>query len=85
MTDTDVLQSDLRDMLRALGKFDGARPESPHEVFRECIADAIELRAENKRLRAALMDALALVEMAYGETTEPGKTVIAASRAVLSN
>lgn len=50
MTDTDVLQSDLRDMLRALGKFDGARPESPHEVFRECIADVERLRTALRRL-----------------------------------
>lgn len=35
---SSVLQDDLRDMCRALGLPDGARPQSPHEVFRECIA-----------------------------------------------
>jgi hypothetical protein len=45
MTDTDVLQDDLRDLLRALGKYDSARAQSPHQVFRECIADVGRLRA----------------------------------------
>lgn len=64
--DSSVLQDDLRDMLRALGMSDAARPNSPHEVFRECIATAERLRnelsttmtmrltEENARLRSAL-------------------------------
>ncbi len=45
MTDSQILQDDLRDMLCALGMGDHARPQSPHEVFRECIARASRHRA----------------------------------------
>lgn len=50
MDDSGVLQDDLRDLLRALGLPDGARPQSPHEVFRECIEEVKRLKAENERL-----------------------------------
>lgn len=45
MSETDVLQDDLRDLLRALRKYDGARAQSPHEVMRECINDVERLRS----------------------------------------
>lgn len=32
-----VLQDDLRELLQALGMPDGARPQSPHEVFQEAL------------------------------------------------
>ena len=35
----DLLQDDLREMLRALGIFDGAQPKSSHQVFQESIAE----------------------------------------------
>lgn len=50
-TDSSVLQNDLRDMLRALGKDDGARPQSPHQVFRECIDHVERLKAETDRMK----------------------------------
>lgn len=40
-----ILQNDLRDMLRALGLPDSARPQSPHEVFRECIEEVKRIAA----------------------------------------
>lgn len=59
--DSGVLQDDLRDMLQALGLPDCARPQSPHEVFRLCIAEVQRLReqvlileANQLRLRASL-------------------------------
>lgn len=44
--ESSVLQDDLRDMLRALGLPDAARPQSPHAVFRECIAEVEKLRRQ---------------------------------------
>lgn len=41
----DLIHEDLRGLLRALGMFDGARPESPHEVMQQAIAKAARLRA----------------------------------------
>lgn len=37
--ESSVLLGDLRDMRRALGLPDAPRSQSPHEVFRECIAE----------------------------------------------
>jgi hypothetical protein len=45
-----VLQEDLSEMLRVLGLGDHARPQSPHEVFLECIAEVKRLKAERPRL-----------------------------------
>jgi hypothetical protein len=44
MDENFMIQDDLRDLLRALGMFDGARPQSPHEVMREAIAKVEEIR-----------------------------------------
>jgi hypothetical protein len=42
--DSEVLQNDLQEMLQALGMFDGARPQSPHTVFQECLAEVRRLK-----------------------------------------
>ncbi len=54
---SSVLQDDLRDMLRALGMSDSARAQSPHEVFRECIAAVAVLRDHNTALAAVVQAA----------------------------
>jgi len=41
-----LMQDDLGDLLRALGMFDGARPQSPHEVMRDAIDVARHMRRE---------------------------------------
>ena len=38
MAEQDAMHADLAELLRALGMFDGARPQSPHEVMQEAIA-----------------------------------------------
>ena len=35
----ELMHDDLRDLLDALGMFSGARPQAPHEVMREAIAE----------------------------------------------
>jgi hypothetical protein len=72
--DTSALQDDLRDMLRALGLPDGARPQSPHEIFRECIeaVKAIKARepqssAEYHQKRGAAWDIVDEALIAYRE------------------
>jgi hypothetical protein len=42
-TERDMIRADLGDLLEALGLGDYARPESPHEVMRQCI-DEVERR-----------------------------------------
>jgi hypothetical protein len=37
MTESDMLQSDLRELLRVLDMPDHARSQSPHEVFQEAL------------------------------------------------
>lgn len=49
--DWDVLQDDLKALLRALELFDGARPLSPHEVMLLAIARAEIVVAEYARYR----------------------------------
>lgn len=56
MGDSDTLQNDLADLLRALGLQDHARPQSPHEVFRECIEKVKRLRTAEAGLRADVIN-----------------------------
>lgn len=44
MSDNSLIQDDLRKLLDALGLFSGARPQTPHEVMLEAIAEAARLR-----------------------------------------
>ncbi len=44
--DYDVVLDDLRDLVRALGWADVARPVSPHDVMRQCIDEVARLRTE---------------------------------------
>ena len=53
----DLLQDDLKDMLRALGMFDGAQPKSPHQVFKQAIAEMKrQLAAQPQNDRGAVAD-----------------------------
>ncbi|MDX1390552.1 MAG: hypothetical protein R3344_15290, partial [Acidobacteriota bacterium] len=62
---TEVLQADVRDLLRALGISDHARPISPHEVVQTEVLPAIRaaldrvraLKAERERLVARIIEA----------------------------
>lgn len=44
MDENSLMQDDIGDLLRALGMFDGARSQSPHEVMREAIARVEQIR-----------------------------------------
>ena len=66
----DAVLADLGQLLEVLGLGDYARPESPHEVFGQCVAKARELLAERDRLRGQLADAVKRAErLAEGSTT----------------
>lgn len=69
--DSAILEDDLRDMLRILGLGDHARPQSPHLVFRECIAAVEQLRQcetsrEDARDRLLLSMSDAVIDMLGG-------------------
>lgn len=56
-----TMQNDLRDLLRALGMFDGARPDSPQVVMRLAIHQANILR---ESVQAVARAVTSLVEVA---------------------
>lgn len=46
MASDAVMQSDLRELLVALDMGDHARPQSPHEVFQEALAEVRRVKAK---------------------------------------
>jgi hypothetical protein len=58
----DVICADVGELLRALGLHDGARPESPQQVFHKAIENVRVLRAENERLRTENREHVAFIE-----------------------
>lgn len=47
----DAMYGDLGQLLRTLGMFDGARPQSSHEVMLEAIAEVAKLREDAEAVR----------------------------------
>ena len=84
MTSEEVLQRDLRDLLGALGLPDCARPQTPHQVFRECIAEVRRLKAAEpqnivERIAIAettLRDAKALLDSYYVKPAADGMVAL---------
>lgn len=54
MSDEDVMQSDLRELLLALDMGDHARPQSPHEVFQDALAEVRRIKARLADVEEAL-------------------------------
>jgi hypothetical protein len=48
----EAIHGDLRDLLQALGMFDGARPESPHQVMQKAIAEVRDMAEMLRQERA---------------------------------
>lgn len=53
MTEREQMLDDLGSLLRAVGLFDGARPQSPHEVMLEAIREVERIKREADSLAAA--------------------------------
>lgn len=51
MSNSDIAQSDLAELLTVLDMGDHARPQSPHEVFQEALGVLRQRLAENSRQR----------------------------------
>jgi hypothetical protein len=50
---TGAVMQDLADLLNVLGLGDHARPQTPHEVFRECIASVAEITQQREEAEGA--------------------------------
>ena len=82
----DAVHADLALLLRTLGMFDGARPQSPHEVMLEAIGEAGKMRAGaagRERLRSCQRVALARLRLANAAGHPDPDGVISSLRAVL--
>jgi hypothetical protein len=51
VSEQDIMQDDLRELLDALGMFSGAQPQSPHEVMQNAIAAVRRLRKVERAAR----------------------------------
>lgn len=67
-----LIHEDMGALLRALGMFDGARPESPHQVMLLAIAEAGRIRADERaRIRQLATERKAVWPDPVSFTTPP--------------